>query len=218
MKDSSHFAFAFGGPMNVQAKTPRKQPVQSRSKATCAAVTEATIQVLMRDGAEALTTTRVAERAGVSVGSLYQYFPNKAALIEAVRQQYFAILSDTVQTALGSAAHLPTEQKLAQAIEALVESKRENLNLNQAMAHAQYGRQSADFPSEIVAHFSQVVVKLYEPDRARALTADDMSQIECTVAAIEGALSYAVKTKPSWLAETWFTNKLVDIAATGLPR
>lgn len=218
MKNPSHFAFAFGDRMNVKAKTQRKQPVQSRSKATCAAVTEATIQVLMLDGAEALTTTRVAERAGVSVGSLYQYFPNKAALIEAVRRQYFAILSDTVQTTLGSAAHLPTEQKLAQAIEALVKSKRENLDLNQAMAHAQYGRQSADFPSEIVAHFSQVVVKLYEPDRAQALTADDMSQIECTVAAIEGALSYAVKTKPSWLAETWFTNKLIDVAATGLPR
>jgi len=62
---------------------PRKSPVQARSVASVDAILEATIQVLLSVGKERLTTTRVALRAGVSVGTLYQYFPNKSALLQA---------------------------------------------------------------------------------------------------------------------------------------
>ena len=63
---------------------PRKLPVQARSTASVDAILKATIQVLLSVGKEKLTTTRVAARAGVSVGTLYQYFPNKSALLRAV--------------------------------------------------------------------------------------------------------------------------------------
>jgi AcrR family transcriptional regulator len=62
---------------------PRKLPVQARSTASVDAILKATVQVLLRVGKEKLTTTRVAARAGVSVGTLYQYFPNKSALLRA---------------------------------------------------------------------------------------------------------------------------------------
>ena len=62
---------------------PRKTPVQARSAASVDAILKATVQVLLRVGKEKLTTTRVAARAGVSVGTLYQYFPNKSALLRA---------------------------------------------------------------------------------------------------------------------------------------
>jgi AcrR family transcriptional regulator len=61
--------------------TSRKQPQQDRSTGLVAAIPEAAVQVLAKDGAQRFTTTRVAERAGVSVGSVYQYFPNKAAIL-----------------------------------------------------------------------------------------------------------------------------------------
>jgi AcrR family transcriptional regulator len=67
---------------------PRKSPVQARSMASVDAILDATIQVLLTVGTERLTTTRVAMRAGVAVGSLYQYFPNKSALIQAVLQRH----------------------------------------------------------------------------------------------------------------------------------
>jgi AcrR family transcriptional regulator len=60
---------------------PRKTPVQARSTVTVEAIYEATFQVLLAVGPDRLTTTRVAERAGVSVGTLYQYFPNKQSLL-----------------------------------------------------------------------------------------------------------------------------------------
>jgi AcrR family transcriptional regulator len=59
----------------------RKQPKQARSTGLVAAILDAAVQVLAKEGAQRFTTARVAERAGVSVGSLYQYFPNKAAIL-----------------------------------------------------------------------------------------------------------------------------------------
>jgi AcrR family transcriptional regulator len=59
----------------------RKQPKQARSTELVATILEAAVQVLAKEGAQRFTTVRVAEKAGVSVGSLYQYFPNKAAIL-----------------------------------------------------------------------------------------------------------------------------------------
>src|SRR5215472_16283374 len=79
--------------------TPRKSPRQGRSIATVDAIFEATIQVLLSDGLIRLNTTRVARRAGVSVGTLYQYFPNKQALLFAVLERHLAMLADAVEKA-----------------------------------------------------------------------------------------------------------------------
>lgn len=72
----------------VSATEPRKSPVQARSAASVDAILKATVQVLLRVGKDRLTTTRVAERAGVSVGTLYQYFPNKGALLRAALMRH----------------------------------------------------------------------------------------------------------------------------------
>ena len=65
----------------------RKQPKQARSEALVAAILEAAVQVLAKEGAARFTTVRVAEKAGVSVGSLYQYFPSKDAIaVELLRR------------------------------------------------------------------------------------------------------------------------------------
>jgi AcrR family transcriptional regulator len=76
---------------------PRKSPVQARSTASVDAILEATIQVLLNVGKERLTTTRVASRAGVSVGTLYQYFPNKSALLQAVLKRHLAQVTEAVE-------------------------------------------------------------------------------------------------------------------------
>lgn len=66
----------------------RKTPRQARSAVTVAAIHTATIQVLLTHGPTRLTTTRVAERAGVSVGTMYQYYPNKQALLFAIVERH----------------------------------------------------------------------------------------------------------------------------------
>ena len=79
------------------ALEPRKSPVQARSAASVDALLEATIQVLLSVGKERLTTTKVAARAGVSVGTLYQYFPNKSALLQAVLQRHLFEVAAAVE-------------------------------------------------------------------------------------------------------------------------
>ena len=79
--------------------TPRKRPRQARAAVTLDAIFEATIQVLVSDGPHRLTTTRVAKRAGVSVGTMYQYFPHKQALFYAVNERYLDVLARKVENA-----------------------------------------------------------------------------------------------------------------------
>lgn len=76
---------------------PRKSPVQARSAASVDAILQATIQVLLKLGKERLTTTRVALRAGVSVGTLYQYFPNKSALLQAALRRHLSEVAEAVE-------------------------------------------------------------------------------------------------------------------------
>ncbi|MCW7541777.1 TetR/AcrR family transcriptional regulator, partial [Aquabacterium sp. A7-Y] len=79
--------------------TPRKKPLQARSSRTVEAIFDASIQVLIDGGIERVTTTRVAERAGVSVGSLYQYFPNKQSLLAALLERYLLGVVEAVEQA-----------------------------------------------------------------------------------------------------------------------
>ena len=76
---------------------PRKSPVQARSVASVEAILDATIQVLLKIGKERLTTTRVALRAGVSVGTLYQYFPNKSALLQAALKRHMDEITEAIE-------------------------------------------------------------------------------------------------------------------------
>ena len=95
---------------------PRKKPVQARSAATVEAIFDATIQVLRTRSARHLTTTRVAERAGVSVGTMYQYFPHKEALLHAVIDRYLGEVAAAVEEACEDSLGRP----LASASDALV--------------------------------------------------------------------------------------------------
>lgn len=77
--------------------TPRKRPRQTRATVTLDAIFEATVQVLLVDGPHRLTTTRVAGRAGVSVGTMYQYYPHKQALLYALNERYLDVLAEKVE-------------------------------------------------------------------------------------------------------------------------
>lgn len=84
---------------STTALQPRKTPVQTRSAASVEAILQATLQVLVAVGRERLTTTRVALRAGVSVGTLYQYFPNKSSLLRACLKRHMDAVGQAVERA-----------------------------------------------------------------------------------------------------------------------
>ena len=74
--------------MSKRRLSPRKTPRQERSRATVEALLEATTDILIREGYTKLTTNRIAERAGVNIASLYQYFPGKEAIVAELRRRH----------------------------------------------------------------------------------------------------------------------------------
>ena len=91
----------------ITAFESRKMPLQARATVTVQAISEATIQILLSVRADRLTTTRVAERAGVSVGTLYQYYPNKQSLLFAIFEDHLDKVSELVEAACAEACHKP---------------------------------------------------------------------------------------------------------------
>jgi AcrR family transcriptional regulator len=88
----------------------RKQPQQVRSSELVAAILEAAAQVLAKEGVQRFTTARVAEKAGVSVGSLYQYFPNKAAILFRLQSDEWRQTSDMLRAILEDGEKPPLER------------------------------------------------------------------------------------------------------------
>lgn len=101
---------------------PRKRPVQARSKATVDAILRGAAQVLQKSGYAGATTDRIAARAGVSVGSLYQYFPNKDAVLVALAQRHidegFRLVGRLLVRAVGQDP--PLEELLRSFVAAMV--------------------------------------------------------------------------------------------------
>lgn len=187
----------------------RKQPVQERSQATAEALLEATLQVLVRQGYQALTTTKVAERAGVSVGTLYQYFPDKRSLVTALKVRYFGLLSASVLEAVRQVEGAPFEVAIRRMLSALLEVKRKNLELSLALRAPMAELDGAGFIRELSEAFVEAVARML----ARSVPSLERKERRAAlmVAAINGALSTAVFEAPHWLAEPWFLDDLVTL-------
>jgi len=100
----------------------RKQPQQARSTELVAAILDAAVQVLAKEGAQRFTTARVAEKAGVSVGSLYQYFPNKAAILFRLQSDEWRQTSELLRGILEDVARPPPE-RLRMLVHAFIRSE-----------------------------------------------------------------------------------------------
>ena len=115
------------------ALEPRKIPVQARAAVTVEAIFEATIQVLLSHGPERLTTTRVAQRAGVSVGTLYQYFPNKRSLLFAVLEDHLDKVAAAVELACERARGKRLSEMVQHVVEKFVDAKMQRTDISTAL-------------------------------------------------------------------------------------
>lgn len=113
----------------------RKQPKQARSSELVAAILQAAIQVLEKEGAPRFTTARVAERAGVSVGSIYQYFPNKAAILFRLQSDEWRQTNGLLSEILRDTAAPPPE-RLRALVHAFIRSECEEATMRIALSDA----------------------------------------------------------------------------------
>lgn len=116
---------------------PRKSAQQTRSRATVAAILEAAAHILERQGEGALTTNRVAEVAGVSIGSLYQYFPGKTAILAALVHEFRAGMLRDLQQAAAAFEAAALEDMLSGMITAALNHHRTRPALAEALEAAE---------------------------------------------------------------------------------
>jgi len=113
----------------------RKQPKQARSAALVAAILEAATQVLSEEGAARFTSARVAEKAGVSVGSIYQYFPNKASILFRLQVDEWMQTTRMLRNILEDASTPPLE-RLRTLVHAFLHSECEEAEIRGALNDA----------------------------------------------------------------------------------
>lgn len=100
----------------------QRTPLQTRAKATIEIILEATAQILVETGYDGLTTNHVARRAGVSVGSIYQYFRSKEALVAALVDRHLDRLTALIARELAAAVDLPFAAATRRIIGALIDA------------------------------------------------------------------------------------------------
>lgn len=113
--------------------SPRKKPRQARAAFTLDSIFEATIQLLVADGMHRLTTTKVAERAGVSVGTMYQYFPHKEALVYALNERYLENLAAKIEDLCRSRHGHPIGEMVEALIDTYWRAKTERADVTRAL-------------------------------------------------------------------------------------
>jgi len=181
---------------SLTAFEPRKTPVQARATVTVEAICEATIQVLLSHGADRLTTTRVADRAGVSVGTLYQYYPHKQALLFAVMEDHMEKVATAVETACEHSCRKPLAEMIKEIVEAFVDAKMKRADVSVALY-----RVAADVGGPALV--KRAVARMRKALEAALRTAPDVvSQpdkcvVDTMLAAMSGAIRSMMEAGPS---------------------
>ena len=150
---------------------PRKSPVQARSAASVDAILQATIQVLLQVGKERLTTTRVALRAGVSVGTLYQYFPNKSALLQAALKRHLDAVTDAVELVCKEQNGRTLRQMATALITAFLQAKMKDAKTSVALYSVSSDLDAARIVQQIGIRSNRAIVRMLE-SASNPLTTD----------------------------------------------
>lgn len=153
---------------------PRKTPRQARSTASVEAILQATVQVLMKDGKSKLTTTRIAERAGVSVGTLYQYFPNKSSLLQALLKEHLDGVALAMEASCKS-VHGASLARMAEAItSAFVQAKFRNLDAGVALCAVSDDIEGKRIARGMHARATKAMTAMFQTAREKTIAQPDL--------------------------------------------
>jgi AcrR family transcriptional regulator len=180
---------------------PRKNALQARSRATVDALVEATARILVHDGFEKASTNRIAEIAGVSIGSLYQYFPSKEALVAAVIERHNEEVMGIVRAALTEVADLPINKAVRKLVTVAIEAHRINPKLHRVLAE-QIPRTGQLKDIEAFNREVQTLVRTYLESRRKELRKVDLDVATfICVSAIEAVAHNTVLHQAEMLSE-----------------
>jgi AcrR family transcriptional regulator len=186
----------------------RRTPRQTRAQQTVDFILEAAAYILSEDGFEAFTTNRVAERAGVNIASLYQYFPNKSAILEQLQARHIAAPAEGYAQLLDRLRDLPLEAAVRVIVDVALamharEPKMHKLFLETLPRQARHPNDHHE-----QAQISKLTAIL--APKSRASHRPDMMMF-ITRHALKSIVHEAVCEKPEWLLEPDFRSEIVKL-------
>jgi AcrR family transcriptional regulator len=197
--------------MRRTATVPRKQATQDRAHATVDALVAATARLLVREGYDRTSTNKIAEAAGVSIGSLYQYFPSKEALVAAVIERHVDQMNTLFRDALTRIVHAPVERAAREIVQLMIEAHRIQPKLHRVLAEQipRVGR--LEYVERVDVEACQLVRAYLEAH------ADEIRDVDLDLAAflsvgcVEAMTHIAVLRRPELLEDPRFVDELVTM-------
>ena len=198
-------------PVSSSRKTPKKRrrkPLQARSAATVAAILEATAQVLTARGYEGTTTNLIAERAGVSVGSLYQYFPNKDALIAELVERDFVEITERLLALIPALRERGLRDVAPQVSRVLIEHHSERPYRSQAVFLSLTRVLGLERVDVFLEGIEQAVAEVFEDSAVRIRPEPELAA-RVIVRALAGIVQNTMRREPERFADPQLGEELV---------
>jgi AcrR family transcriptional regulator len=204
MRAFANIAYSRSQKMTMAAKvptTPRKSASQKRSRLTVDALVEATARILVREGFDHASTNEIARVAGVGIGSLYQYFPNKEALVGAVLDRHSEAMMQVVRAALVKIALRPVEEGAGALVRVMIDAHRVNPKLHRVLAE-QVPRVGRLDDIHAIDRAAYALVRAYlEAHREELAVSDtDLAAFVC-VTTVEALTHAAVVDRPDAVSD-----------------
>ncbi len=190
---------------------PRKVPRQSRAKATVDAIVAAAARILRDDGYERANVNRIAEVAGVSVGSLYQYFPSKDALVAAVMRWHNARMIEEFERDLASLAPLPLSEVVRGVVERTIASHRVDPALHRVIVEEVPKTGLLVRTPEFQDRFTQIVGAYFEFHRERLREMPVALATRILLTAVEAVVSELTCEGPAALDDPRLVAELTQL-------
>lgn len=184
---------------------PRKEPRQQRARATVDAILIAAAHILKTEGFERATTNRIAELAGVSIGSLYQYFPNKESVVAGLRERHSDWFEGALRAEIARATLLPLRPAARAAVEIVIALHAADPELHNALS----GRRAFD-PHDELEFRRLMQAKLEEQaEQLRPLDPELASYI--AVRALEAVVHGTALDEPERLSDPRFAEEVTEL-------
>ena len=190
---------------------PRKQPKQARARETVEAILTATARILVRDGFEQASTNRIADEAGVSVGSLYQYFPNKQALVAALMERHIRQMYAVLEREMTRVVSLPLRRAVRALVDLMLRAHAVEPKLHRVFAEQVPRVGQLERIVEVERRFEKLTRDILErlDDRVRPRNLEIAAFV--VVQAVEALTHAAVLYHPEKLVTEEFAEEVVEL-------
>ena len=190
----------------------RKNASQERSRATVDALLAATARVLVKEGYDHASTNKIADAAGVSIGSLYQYFPSKEALVAAVIERHTTGMLEIVRASALRVALLPLHEAARELVGVMIQAHRVDPKLHRVLVE-QIPRVGSLEHIEKIDEEALTLVRAYlEAHRDELGVEDlDLAAFLAVVGTVEAMTHIAVLRRPELLSDDRFIDEVANL-------